>query len=337
MNVYVDTLSGDAPPEEVIKGGVQALRDSDFPLRINFVGDREKNEKIFFDLTGSEDLSVAFIHAPQKISMDDPPVSAVRDYPESSLVKGCEIAGEEGSIFFSPGNTGAVVAASLLKLGRIKGVSRPGLAVVLPTLKDKKVILVDVGATIDANSKNLVQFAVMGQVYAKHLLGSDRPKVGMLNIGEERTKGNKLTKEADKSIDALDLNYVGNIEPHSLLEDPEAEVVVCEGFVGNILLKSFEGGAEGTIAFFKKALSKSLRAKLGGLLLRPALKGLKKRLSFSRFGAAPLLGVDGEILVGHGRSDSRAIRNAILNSSTLADWSLPKAIKKDIENFEVGR
>ena len=337
MNVYVDTLSGDAPAEEVIKGGLQAVKESNKSTRITFLGDSEKNKEIYKRLEPSSNLPIEFLHSPQKISMDDSPVSAVRSYPDSSLVRGCEKASDENSLFFSPGNTGAVVAASLLKLGRVDGVSRPGLAVVLPTLKDKKVILLDVGATIDATPENLVQYAVMGLVYAKHILGSENPKVGLLNIGEERSKGNKLTKKADSLICELDLSYVGNVEPHSLLENPTAEVVVCEGFVGNVLLKSFEGGAEGTIAFFKKAISQSIWAKLGGLLLRPALTDLRNRLSFSRYGAAPLLGVKGTILVGHGRSDSRAIRNAILNSTDLSDWNLPKAIKEAIDSYGIGR
>lgn len=337
MNVYVDTLSGDAPPEEVIEGGIQAVKESGDDIQVIFLGDRERDEKIYSKLTENKSAAIDFLHSPQRISMDDSPVSAVRNHPNSSLVKGCEKAAGEDSIFFSPGNTGAVVAASLLKLGRVDGVSRPGLAVVLPTLKNKKVVLVDVGATIDATPENLAQFAVMGRVYARHVLGSQKPTVGLLNIGEERSKGNKLTKRADGLISELDLNYVGNIEPHCLLEDPTAEVIVCEGFVGNILLKSFEGGAEGTIAFFKKAISRSLRAKLGGLLLRPALTDLKGRLSFSRYGAAPLLGVKGTILVGHGRSDARAIRNAVLNSTTLSDWSLPRAIHKEIDALGIGR
>ncbi|MFW6104392.1 MAG: phosphate acyltransferase PlsX [Candidatus Bipolaricaulota bacterium] len=338
MKVLLDTMSGDAPPREIIKGAIQALRetrDSDF--EITLVGPEELNRKQVQDLqAGNNKSRISFLHASQTISMDDTPAKAVRNNPESSLVKGIKALHDKSEIFISSGNTGAVVAAALFNLGRIPGVKRPGLAGVMPTVKSGNVVLIDIGATTDASPRNLAQFGIMGNSYAKSVIGKENPKVGVLNIGEEQTKGNKLTKEAVDLIRKTDLQYVGNVEPHRLLIEPPADVVVCEGFVGNILIKAFEGGAEGTIGFFKKALSSSVRAKIGGLVLRPTLEKLKNQLSYSQFGAVPLLGIKGIVFVAHGRSEARAIKNAIVNAREASRWDLPGEIESEIERVNFG-
>lgn len=336
MKVLLDTMSGDAPPEEIIKGAVRALRETQgTDLEITLVGKEELNRKKVKELETRDLLSrISYLHAPNTISMEDSPTKAVRSNPDSSLVKGVTALEDESEIFISSGNTGAVVAAALFNLGRIPGVSRPGLAGVTPTVKSGNVVLIDIGATTDADPLNLAQFGVMGNAFAKNVVGKPDPKVGLLNIGEERTKGNKLTKQTVSLIEKTDLKYIGNVEPHLLLTEPPADVVICEGFVGNILIKAFEGGVEGTMGFFKEALTSNLRSKLGGLILRPTLKELKNQLSYAQFGAVPLLGVRGVVFVAHGRSEARAIKNAILKAREASRWDLPGKIETEMERID---
>lgn len=312
MKVLLDTKSGDAPPEEIIDGAIEASKSSDgIDLKITLVGDEGYNRK-YVEAECEDRDNISYIHAPNRVSMDDTPTKAVRNNPDSSLVKGIRELENESQIFISSGNTGAVVAAALFNLGRIPGVIRPGLAGVIPTVESGNVVLIDIGATTDADPRNLAQFGIMGNSFAKKVLGKSTPKIGILNIGEEQTKGNKLTKETVQLLNKTDLKYIGNVEPHLLLTNPPADVVICEGFTGNILIKAFEGGTEGTLGFFKRAISSSFRAKVGGFILRPVLEKLKKQLSYSQFGAVPLLGVRGVVFVAHGRSEARAIKNAIL-------------------------
>jgi glycerol-3-phosphate acyltransferase PlsX len=336
MKVLLDTMSGDAPPREIIKGAVQALREAqDADLEVTLVGRKDLNKEEVERLGDGDSLSrISYLHAPNTISMEDTPTKAVRSNPDSSLVKGVKALKKESEIFISSGNTGAVVAAALFNLGRIPGVSRPGLAGVTPTVKSGNVVLIDIGATTDADPINLAQFGVMGNAYAKSVLGKSSPKVGMLNIGEEQTKGNKLTKKTVSLIERTNLKYIGNVEPHLLLTEPPADVVICEGFVGNILIKAFEGAVEGTMGFFKKALRSNLRSKFGGLILRPTLKNLKEQLSYEQFGAVPLLGVRGVVFVAHGRSEARAIKNAILNAREASRWDLPGKIESEMERID---
>jgi glycerol-3-phosphate acyltransferase PlsX len=336
MKVLLDTMSGDVPPGEIIKGAVQALRETgDDQLGITLVGKEELNRELVEELQPDADLDrISYLHAPSMISMEDTPAKAARNNPDSSLVKGIKELKEDSEIFISSGNTGAVVAAALFNLGRITGVERPGLAGVIPTVKSGNVVLIDIGATTDASPKNLAQFGVMGKILAEIVSDKDDPKVGVLNIGEEQTKGNKLTKQAVSLIKESDLKYAGNVEPHLLLTEPPADVVICEGFVGNILIKSFEGAVDGTMGFFREAISSDLRSKLGGLVLRPTLKKLKNQLSYSQFGAVPLLGVNGVVYVAHGRSGKRAIKNAIINARKASRWDLPGKIESEIERVD---
>ncbi len=334
MKVLLDTKSGDAPPKEIINGAAQALNsDKAGDLEVTLVGDEKLNRKHVNQL-GVENRNISYLNAPNRISMHDTPTKAVRNNPDSSLVKGIRELKGESQIFVSSGNTGAVVAAALFNLGRIPGVLRPGLAGVAPTVESGNVVLIDIGATTDASARNLAQFGIMGNALAKKVLNKRKPKVGILNIGEEQSKGNKLTKQTVALLDKTDLDYIGNVEPHLLLTNPPADVVICEGFTGNILIKAFEGGSEGTIGFFRKALSSSLRAKLGGIILKPIFEELKKKLSYSQFGAVPLLGVRGVVFVAHGRSEARAIKNAILNAEEASRWDLLGEIETEINRID---
>ncbi|MFP4201370.1 MAG: phosphate acyltransferase PlsX [Candidatus Acetothermia bacterium] len=336
MKVLLDTMSGDVPPGEIIKGAVRALQETgDDQLTITLVGKEEVNRELLEDFKPAENRErISFLHAPTTISMEDTPAKAARSNPDSSLVRGIRALKGDGEIFVSSGNTGAVVAAALFNLGRIQGVERPGLAGVAPTVDSGDVVLIDIGATTDASPKNLAQFGVMGKILAEIVKGKENADVGVLNIGEEQSKGNKLTKKAVSLIKNSDLSYAGNVEPHLLLTDPPADVVICEGFVGNILIKSFEGAVDATMGFFRKAISSGFRNRFGGLVLKPTLKGLKKQLSYSRFGAVPLLGVNGVVYVAHGRSGERAIKNAILNAGEASRWDLPGKIEDAIKRID---
>lgn len=305
MRIVLDTLGGDNPPEEIIRGGIQAAQS--FDLEIIFSGEQQAIEA---ELRKHPDVKYAVIHAPEVITMEDAPAEAVRKKKNSSLVKGIEAVRDGvADAFVSPANTGAAMAAALLRLGRIRGIERPGIAAVLPTSNHKNVLVIDVGANVDCSPHNLFQFALMGSVYAREILAIDHPSVGLLNIGAEPGKGNELVLKAYDLLEGLP-NFVGNIESDKLLHG-EVDVAVCDGFVGNVMLKAYEGGIVATIEMLKHTISKDLKAKLGALILEPSLKSFKREMSSSKYGGAPLLGVRGIVIIAHGHSDAEAIKNAI--------------------------
>jgi len=330
VKIVLDTLGGDNPPQEIIRGGVQAARS--FDIEIVFSGDRQMIEK---ELRKHPTIKHSIIHAPEVIAMEDSPAEAVRKKKNSSLVKGIE-AVKEGlaDAFVSPANTGAVMAAALLRLGRIKGIERPGIATVLPTLNHKNTLVIDVGANVDCAPHNLFQFALMGSVYAKEILEVANPSIGLLNIGEEPSKGNELALKAYELLEELP-NFAGNIESNKLLRG-EVDVVACDGFVGNVMLKAYEGGAAATIEMLKNAINKDLKAKLGALILEPSLKSFKREISSSRYGGAPLLGVRGIVIIAHGNSDAEAIKNAIRVAKSAIEHKLVQKLEGGIKNTVEG-
>lgn len=305
FRIILDTQGGDRPPAEIITGGLRASED--FDVEVIFAGERGLIEG---EMGRRAKKRHKIIHAPQIITMDDAPMEAVRHKPESSLVRGIEYVGRgEAQAFVSPANTGAVMAAALLKLGRIEGIDRPGIGAILPTTKGKHVLVIDVGANVDCAPENLKQFALMGCIYAREILGVAQPKVGLLNIGSERRKGNALALKSFFLLEQLG-NFTGNVEGHQILEGA-VDVVVCDGFVGNVLLKAYEGGTAATLKFLGQAITKDFFARFGAFVLLPALKNFRRSLSAARFGGAPLLGVRGVVIIAHGNSDAEAIRNAI--------------------------
>jgi glycerol-3-phosphate acyltransferase PlsX len=253
---------------------------------------------------------VEVVHAPEFVPPHAPPVQAARR-KDTSLARGLEILAQgKADAFLSPGNTGAVVAAALLRLGRLPGVKRPGLCASLPTLVGKEFLLIDVGATADPKPEHLVQFALMGRLYAQEVLGFSQPTVGLLSIGAEAEKGDKLMR-ATHALLREEEWFSGNVEPHELLTRRPVDVVVCGGVPGNLTLKALEGGAEAAWTALKGALLGSLRGKLAGWLARPALKALARSLAYDRYNGAPLLGVAGLVLVAHGRSTAGAMEGAL--------------------------
>jgi len=302
--VVLDTQGGDRSAEEVIAGGIKAA--DTFDVEVIFSGD----SGIIEGELGRRAKNFSIIHAPQVVTMEDVPTEAVRRKRESSLVKGVEYLKDGlADAFVSPANTGAVMAAALLRLGRIQGIDRPGIAAVIPTVHGREVLIIDVGANVDCDPENLRQFAIMGITYAREILQVPEPKVGLLNIGTERRKGNELALKTFFLLEELG-NFAGNVEGHQILEG-QVDVVVCDGFVGNVLLKSYEGGAAATVEFLRKAIERDFLARLGAFILIPALRNFKRSLSAARYGGAPLLGVRGVVIIAHGNSDALAIQNAI--------------------------
>jgi glycerol-3-phosphate acyltransferase PlsX len=323
IRIVLDTLGGDNPPAELIRGGLAAARA--FGVEVVFAGKRELIER---ELQGQH-FPYSIIEAPEAVTMEDSPAEAVRKKKESSLVQGM-IALKEGQAeaFVSPGNTGAVMAAALLQLGRLPGIDRPGIAVPIPKVDGGSLLLIDSGANVDCSPLNLKQFAIMGQVYMQEILGLPRPKIGLLNIGAERGKGNELARKAFELLEGLE-GFVGNVESNRLFCD-EVDVLVCDGFVGNILLKGVEGAAAAIIALLKGASRERLRARLGALLLAPQFRLLRERLDAAHHGGAPLLGVNGVVIVAHGHSDALAIKNAIKVAKSAVENRLPERIAQGI-------
>ena len=296
IRVAVDALGGDRAPEEVVAGATDAASAEIQP--------------ILFGPAGLETRGLPLVETTDAIDMDDHPVEAVRSKPESSLVRAVRAVGDgEADTVVSAGSTGAMLAASLLHIRRLPGVHRPGIGVVLPG-RGGPTVLIDAGANADARPEHLVQFGHMGAVFAHEILGVDDPVVRLLSIGEEDEKGNQLTLEANALLSASTLRFEGNTESRGLLEG-ESDVVVADGFTGNVALKALEGTIATILSSLRDELESSLRGRLGGLLIRPAARGIRRRLDPDTYGGAYLLGLRGLVVIAHGSSSRVAVANAI--------------------------
>jgi phosphate acyltransferase len=299
VRVAVDAMGGDRAPGEIVAGAL-AARGADL-------------EPILFgraDEVGSLARDLRVVHAPEVVAMDEKPGDAARAKRESSLFLACRAVAEgEADVALSAGNTGALLAAGLVEIGRLRGVHRPAIAIPLPAL-DGPLVLIDGGANADARPEHLAQFAHMGAVFAEEVLGVAAPRVALLSIGEEPEKGNRLTREAHELLAAAEVGYVGNVEGRDLLRGG-ADVVVCDGFTGNVALKTLEGGVTVALSSLRDAISESWRGKLGGLLIRPAARALRARLDPDTYGGAYLLGLEGLVVIAHGNSSRRAVENAV--------------------------
>jgi glycerol-3-phosphate acyltransferase PlsX len=305
VTVAVDAMGGDRAPSEIVAGAVDAAREG---TAVALCGPIARLEH---ELDGHAADGIELIDAPDVIDFHDEPAQAVRSKPGSSLVTACRLVKEGGAgAALSAGSTGAMLASSLLTIGRIRRVVRPGIAVVLPG-KDGPNVLIDAGANAETKAENLLQFAVMGSVFAEQVLGIASPRVGLLSIGEEATKGSSLTLEAHALLAAAPIEFAGNCEGRDALRG-EFRVIVADGFSGNVLLKGLEGAGRTLFEELREAATSSTRAKLGGLLLRPALREVVHRHDPDTYGGAYLLGVRGLSVIAHGSSGRRAIRNAIL-------------------------
>jgi glycerol-3-phosphate acyltransferase PlsX len=299
VRVAVDAMGGDRAPQEIVAGAREARADAIVPV---LYGPREVIAPL------APDLDV--VDAPQIVGMHEKPADAARDKRDSSLFAACRAVGQgRADVVVSAGNTGAMLAAGLLEIGRLPDVSRPAIAAPLPARRGPSV-LIDAGANADARPEHLLQFAHMGSIFAEQIIGIVRPGVGLLSIGEEPEKGNRLTREAHALLAADGLRFVGNVEGRLLLEGA-ADVVVCDGFTGNMALKVLEGTIRTVLDEFREEMMRSTRGKLGGLMIRPAANGLRRRLDPDTYGGGYLLGLKGLAVVAHGNSSRRAIASAI--------------------------
>ena len=329
--IALDAMGGDNAPKAEVEGAIQAAKHHN--VRVILVGHEDRLRQELAQHEGWQSMPLEIRHASEVITMEDSAAKAMRTKKDSSirianrLVRDGEAAG-----VVSAGNTGAAMATAKMVQGMIPGVERPALASAFPTATiDRYVVVVDVGANVDSTPKMLSQFAVMGEVYSRVIFRVERPRIGLLSIGEEEHKGNELTHEATKLLKAMPLHFIGNVEGRDLYTD-RADVIVCDGFVGNVALKVSEGVAEVIRQMLRDSLQATITRKLGAMLARSAFAEFKKRIDYSEFGGAPLLGVKGVCIISHGRSTAKAIKNAIRMAKDFADGQTPQKIEAELRD-----
>ncbi len=307
IKIAVDGMGSDSAPQSEVEGVIEAVRA--YNVHVLLVG-KEAILAPLLKKAGGGGLPIEIRNATQVVEMDESPVMALRRKRDSSIRIAADLV-REGAVegLVSAGNTGAVMAISKTVFGVVPGVDRPALAAILPTLAGHAVLL-DVGANVACKPLHLVQFAIMGHLFCKIIIGVSSPRVGLMSVGEEESKGNPLTKEVHKALKETRLNFIGNVEGRDVYNG-RADVIVCDGFTGNVALKTSEGLIEAVLKLLKDELSSNLQAKVGALLSQQSFKRLKKRLDYSEYGGAPLLGLRGVTIICHGRSSSNAIKNAI--------------------------
>jgi phosphate acyltransferase len=326
MKIAIDAMGGDHAPKEVVFGAMKAIKQF-ADIEIILVG---KETEIKSYLTNSERITV--IHTDEKILSTDEPVKAVRRKKTASMVMAAQaVADGIADACISAGNTGALMASGLFVVGRIQGIERPALSPTLPTLDGKGFVLLDVGANADAKPEHLVQYAMMGSVYAEKVRGISSPRIGLLNIGTEEKKGNELTKQTYSLLQETNLNFIGNVEARDLLEGP-ADVIVTDGFTGNMVLKSIEGTAMSLFKMLKQALMSNTKSKLAAGLLKPELRTVKNKMDYSEYGGAALFGLKAPVIKAHGSSDANAIYNAIRQTREMGSHHVIDNIASMIES-----
>ena len=328
INVTVDAMGGDNAPAEVVKGAVEAVTESN-KVKVFLVG-READVKAQLGRYDVPAGQIEIVDAPEVIETAEPPVEAIRSKKDSSIVKGMKLV-KEGTCdaFVSAGSTGAVLVGGQILVGRIKGIQRAPLAPVIPTTSGVA-LLIDCGANVDARPSHLVQFARMGSIYMEHIMGVKNPRVGIVNIGAEEEKGNALVKETFPLLKACDdINFIGSVEARDI-PSGGADVVVCEAFVGNVILKMYEGVGGALIQEVKKGMLSTLRSKIGALLVKPALKETLKAFDLEQYGGAPLLGLNGLVVKTHGSSKAVEVKNSILQCIAFKEQKINDRIREQI-------
>ena len=327
MRIAVDAMGGDDAPAAIVDGAIAAARHLD--VAITLVGAIDVLRAELDRFPEWRDLRFDLVDAPDAIGMGDPPAAVLRRKPRASIRVAADlVAGGHAAALFSAGNTGATVVAAHAALGMLPGVDRPALAATIPT-RGRPAVLLDAGATVECRPHQLLQFAVMGTVYARQALRIERPRVGLLSIGEEETKGNDLTRDAHRLLKAAPVHFIGNVEGREIYSGA-ADVVVCDGFTGNIVLKTSEGLVEAVEALLGEELQGTVPGQVGYLLARRAFRRFRRRVDYSEYGGAPLLGVAGLVIVGHGRSSARAVRNAIAMAARVAASGLNSRVEQEI-------
>ena len=328
VRVVVDAMGGDNAPEEIVKGAVEAAASRE-GIQIIFTGREEviKQELAKYEYPADR---VSIVNATEVIETAEPPVNAIRKKKDSSIVVGMNLVKKkEADAFVSSGSTGAVLVGGQVIVGRIKGVERPPLAPLIPT-KTGVALLVDCGANVDARPSHLVQFAKMGSIYMENVVGVKNPRVGIVNIGAEEEKGNALVKETFPLLKACkDINFIGSVEARDIPAGV-CDVIVCEAFVGNVILKLYEGTGSVFLSMIKQGMMGSLRSKIGALLVKPALKKTMKSFDASEYGGAPLLGLNGLVVKSHGSSKAKEIRNSVIQCAQFTQEGITEKIREHI-------
>ena len=320
-------MGGDQAPANIVDGAVAAARHLE--IQVALVGPTAAVEEALASHPGWRSLGIELVEAPDVIGMADPPAASLRRKPRASIRVAADlVASNRAAALFSAGSTGATVMAAHAAFGRIPGVDRPALATIIPTRQDRTVLL-DAGANAECRPQHLLQFAVMGGVYARVALRVDRPRIGLLSIGEEETKGNDLTREAHRLLKAAPINFIGNVEGRDVYRGV-ADVIVCDGFTGNVALKISEGLVETVEALLGDELQGTFSSQVGYLLSRRAFRRFRRRVDYSEYGGAPLLGVAGLTIVGHGRSSAKAVRNAIAMAYRFATSDFIQRVEQEI-------
>jgi len=331
LNILVDVMGGDHGPNAVVEGCIQAINEAQ-GFDIKLIGDSSTIEKSLKEM-GFSSPRLSVVHADEVITMEDS-FKAVRTKKKSSMAIGLNMLKEkQGDVFLSAGNTGALLTGSTLILHRIKGVDRPALAAVVPS-KEGGVCLIDCGANTVCKPLNLLQFGIMGSIYMEEVFGSKNPKVGLINNGTEDHKGTELVKESRKLLNNAPINFVGNIEGRDIAEG-KIEVAVCDGFVGNILLKFYEGAGSFIKDSLKGIFTKSIFTKISALFLMENLKNFNKKLDYTEYGGAPLLGVNGKVMKTHGSSNAKTFKNAVLKAEKYGNSFVMEKICNQFLNMEV--
>lgn len=331
MIVAVDAMGGDNAPDAVIEGCVEAVNELNVDIIMTGREDYIKSKLSNFKYPADK---IKIVNATEVISNNEPPVMAIRRKKDSSLSKAMQLVKNgEAHALVSAGSTGAFLAGSIFVIGRIKGIDRPALAPVMPG-RSAPFMVIDCGANVDCKPNNLLQFAIMGKVYFENILGVKNPSIGLVNIGSEEEKGNELTKATYTLLKESGLNFAGNVEPRDV-SNGDINILVCDGFVGNTILKMYEGVASNIFSVLKKEIMSSLMTKIGGLLLSHIFADFKKRFDYTEYGGAAFLGVNNICIKAHGSSDAKAFKNAIRQAQVFYDNNVINKIKSELENTKV--
>ncbi|MBQ7025248.1 MAG: phosphate acyltransferase PlsX [Peptococcaceae bacterium] len=334
MKLALDAMGGDYAPQEIVLGGLDALNQYDFMEKLYLVGKRDAIEAVLKEAEKNQKIDynkLEIVEASEVIEMDDHPATAYRRKKDASITVATRLVKEgTADAVVSAGSTGGQMVSALFGLGRIKGVNRPAIGCIIPTYEGGK-LLVDAGANTNVDENNLVQFAQMGSIYMNCVMGMENPRVGLINNGSEETKGSELTQAVYQRLKEMpDLNFVGNLEGRDV-PFGRADVMTCDGFTGNVVLKTMEGMAKVIMEMLQEEVYASTRGKVGGMLLKPSLRNLKKKMDYAEYGGAPLLGVNGVSVVCHGSSKARAIFKAIEVANTCCESRFVEKIKGKYE------
>ena len=330
MRVLLDGMGGDNAPQEIVKGAVDAANESQHEIQI--IG-REEDIYLQLEKYDYPKDRISVINATEVISNDESPVWAIRKKKDSSMVKGLNMLKEgKGDVFVSAGSTGALMAGALMILKRIPGIERPAIATIYPIIGGRPSIIVDAGANADCKAWNILDFAIMGSLYMEKVMGRKDATVGLVNIGAEDSKGNELTKEAFPMLKEADINFIGNVEAREVPKGA-CDVIVCDGFTGNVILKLSEGFASNMLKYLKQKFTEGVSAKVGAAILLPKIKGMMRETNYEEEGGAPILGVNGHVIKMHGSSEAFAVKNAVLKGAVFAENDIVGQISNEMEKI----